>query len=250
MNIGNVVGVGGKPQVLQRFQERSGTSGKAEFYLVDGDFDELLGRSCPDDVYFYRLGRYDIENYLLEEETICIIAEENSPGTTMAEHRALLKIPSWISQVVDRSTRLAACAALIQELGEGYPSIQSVDRFVPEKEVVPDPCKIEVFIAGVKANQATASHEAFDKLLDQMTVRMGTSSADRRRWVSGKHIFIPLVMKLLRQHTKSQQHRESLCFRLAKSCSFSELVELRDRILFAYRISSSTPDPSEAPHPC
>ena len=62
-----VLGVGGKTQVIRRFEARRKKPAPVEFYLIDGDFDELLERACPIDSKFYRLQRYDIESYLVEK---------------------------------------------------------------------------------------------------------------------------------------------------------------------------------------
>jgi DNA-binding Lrp family transcriptional regulator len=60
------MGVGGKEEVIRRFEERIGQlNEREEFYLVDGDFDELLNREVPSDRAFFSLSRYDIESFLL-----------------------------------------------------------------------------------------------------------------------------------------------------------------------------------------
>ena len=79
-----VLGVGGKRQVLERFEGREGNPhGWREFYLVDGDFDGLLGRQSPNSHVFFRLRRYDIESYLVEEAAVCTVAEEERPRESL-----------------------------------------------------------------------------------------------------------------------------------------------------------------------
>ena len=228
-----ILGVGGKRQVFERLEGREVSSRWwQEFYLVDDDFDDLLGRESPDSIYFYRLRRYDIENYLVEETAVCTIAEEESPRSTATEYLDALRFGSWMAEVIDIAVRLAACAALLQELDETQVGIsQSIERYVNENSVLPDSASIESHIGQVRASQSVVELEEFDRLLEQMIERMGNSSLERIRWVSGKDILIPLLIRLLRQNVRRSLKKESLCFRLARNCEFLELTELRDRIL-------------------
>ena len=96
LKVGRVIGIGGKEQVLQRFQQSKDVSQTiAEFYLVDGDFDELIGRALPDDHRLYRLPRYDIESYLVEPYAIAMIAEEQHPRQTSDYYLGQMNFNEW-----------------------------------------------------------------------------------------------------------------------------------------------------------
>ena len=233
LKITKVLGIGGEQQVLERFEGRGvGERWWNEFYLVDGDFDDLISKESPDSIYFYRLRRYDIENYLVEEAAVCTVVEEESPHSTATQYRDLLHFDSWMTDVVEMVLRLVACAAVLQELGEtGVGISQSIERYVSGNSTLPDIPTIESHIEQVKASQSVVRPCEFDRLLEQMTNRMGNSYLERIRWVSGKDILIPLLTRLLRRHMRRDLKKESLCFRLAKNCEFLELVDLRDRIL-------------------
>ena len=228
-----VLGMGGKDNVLQRFVEgRHDDPLPREFYVVDGDFDDLLGRAIPASDYLYRLTQYDIENFLVEEEAICTIAEEDAPRRSVIEYRDLLQISSWMSDVVEASVRFTACAALLQLLDERSAAVaRSISRFAPGHDCIPDGAMIESHIAKIREDQSAVDDQEFDRQLQQMIERMGDSQAEQIRWVSGKRILIPLVIKLVRQHARNNISAESLCFRLAKFCEFQGLADLRDRIL-------------------
>ena len=233
--ITKVLGIGGKRQVFKRFEERNASSNRwQEFYIVDGDFDDLLGRESPDSLWFYRLRRYDIESYLVEDAAVCTVAEEESPHFSATKYRELLSLKSWLEEVINLVVRLVACAALLQELEETQFGIsQSIERYVMGDSVLPDAVCIDSHIDQVKASQSVVQSQEFDLLLGHMTKRMGESSFEHGRWVSGKDILIPLLIRLLRQNIGSSLRKESLCFRLARNCEFTELAELRERILAA-----------------
>ena len=243
VRITQVLGVGGKRQVLERLARRSEMQGeKIEFYLVDGDFDELLGRAPPHSAHLYRLKLYDIESYLLEEHALCVIAEEEHPRLTVDEYKELLQISSWKSEVISVSTRLVACIALLQEHEERQTGMsQSIDRYMGESRTLPDESEINSNIGQVRTAQSFVDAQAFDDLLQKMIERMGPSNDERLRWFSGKDILIPLAMRLLRHHTNRNIARESFCFRLAKHCAFLGLTELRTRLL---AVAALIPDPS------
>ena len=73
------------------------------------------------------------------------------------------------------------------------------------------------------------------KLMEDMIQRIGIAYPEQIRWISGKHILIPLVIRSLRLKTKRNLRKESLCFRLAKFCEFPGLIELRDRTIAVAR---------------
>ena len=230
-----VLGMGGKTQVLARFAEREKSQDSwRELYLVDGDFDELLGLDITDSTHIFRLDRYDIESYLVEELAVCTIAAEERPRQTTVQFQSTLQIQTWIEEVVDISSRLAACAALLQELGEEQTGISTnIERYVSRHHHLPDKSTIDCYIAQVRASVTALDPQEFDACLQQMMDRMGSSTQERLRWISGKDVLLPLLIRLLRRHTSRNIPKESLCFRLAKNCNFPELEELRARILAA-----------------
>ena len=235
LRIAKVLGVGGKNKVLARMSENGDNfSGKPEFYVVDGDFDELINEPVSDGSFFYRLRRYDIESYLVEETAVCTVAQEQSPSSSITNLKSSLKLDEWVIEVVEASVDIAACAALLQELNDRETRFsQSIEQHLGSDLILPDASTIQGDIGRVAHDQTSVEPEEFYKLLEGMVKRIGMSHPERLRWISGKHILIPLIIRLLRSKTKSNLKKESLCFRLAKYCEFPGLVELRDLILAA-----------------
>ena len=230
-----VLGLGGKSQVLKRLTERNKTNNDwKEFYLVDGDFDEILGIEFSDSIYSYRLRKYDIESYLVEEFAVCTLAVEEAPQVTIAQYQQMLNLKDWVSDVVDATIRLVACAAVLRELDQcNLRMSTNIERFFSDSNALPDVSLIENEISRLKEAVLVIEPAEFDIRLQTMLERMGNTLEDRLRWISGKDIFIPLIIKLLRQQMRRGRNlsKESVCFRLAKNCTFEELNELRDRIL-------------------
>ena len=240
VTIYSVLGMGGKTQVLQRFESNGTASSRMEFYIVDGDFDELMGRTCPSSRYFYRLNRYDIESFLVEELAICIVAEEEHPSKNLEQHRNALQIHHWELETVLLWSRLVSCVILIQQIGDGELKMDlGVESYRSGDDVVPDESKIESAIARVSQSQSVLDRETFEGDLETMASSLGETHSERLRWVSGKDVLIPLATRLLRQHTGRNFRKESLCFRLAKHCQFQGLQELRQRLLSVFDVEAT-----------
>ena len=237
LTITRVLGVGGKNSVLARMAVRGeGSLSTPEFYVVDGDFDELISKPYSDSPLLYRLRRYDIESYLVEETAICTVAQEQAPNSSIAEFKGLLKLEQWVAEVVEASVTLAACAALLQELNDRETRFsQSIEQYMRDDPILPDASTIRYYIGRAASEQSAVDAEEFYNLLEAMIQRIGISYPEQIRWISGKHILIPLVIRLLKLKTKSSLRKESFCFRLAKLCEFPGLIELRERILAVAR---------------
>ena len=216
LTIARVLGVGGKNSVLARMAVRGeGSLSTPEFYVVDGDFDELISKPYSDSPLLYRLRRCDIESYLVEETAICTVAQEQAPNSSIAEFKGLLKLEQWV--------------ALLQELNDRETRFsQSIEQNMRDDPILPDASTIRYYIGRAASEQTAVDAEEFYNLLEAMIQRIGISYPEQIRWISGKHILIPLVIRLLR--LKGSLRKETFCFRLAKLCEFPGLIELMERI--------------------
>ena len=234
--IGRVLGVGGKEQVLERYRRFNKTAnGTLEFYLVDGDFDELVGRTLPHDRRLYRLARYDIESYLLEPAAIAKVAEEQNPIYSADYYKRRLNYDQWHIQLINIIQRLVACFVVLHKLRLAPQGGRSIDRFMLGYADLPDAVKMEAFIDGSRSCQTSVDRPDFDSLMECMVSKMGCRVSDRLRWISGKDILLPIVVRQLRRETGSNISIKSLRFRLMKYCEFDELVELKARVRDTWR---------------
>ena len=235
VKIGRVIGVGGKERVLLRFEDfkdNNDGSGSKEFYLVDGDFDELIGRALPDARQLYRLPRYDIESFLMEAHAICVIAEEQNPQRNAEAYERKINFDIWQEEIVAAVTRLIACFALLHSIGVSSPQGRpTIERFISGNNDFPDVSKVDEYICSSRISQDVLTEEDFDIQLQYMLEKMGDSLADRLRWISGKHILLPLLIRRLKRKTQRNIALDSLRFRLMGHCQLASLSELRQRVL-------------------
>ncbi|MYD91853.1 MAG: DUF4435 domain-containing protein [Caldilineaceae bacterium SB0662_bin_9] len=221
-----VQSAGGKRAVLSRLNR----SIPREFYLIDGDFDELLSSSLLSSPFLYRLDRYDIESFLMEEDAICEIAVEQEPSRSIDDYVKCFGVNKWIAEVVESSSRLLACEALLADL-KLKSDFKSVERFNLSEKCVPCQHSIQQYVEGIKNSQTAISMENFERRLGDFIDRMDEADGGRSRWVSGKKILIPLLLHLYRLHGCKNLYPKSLYYRLAKLCKFRDLISLRQRML-------------------
>ena len=210
-----------------------------EFYLVDGDLDELVHRDTPKDYRLYRLPRYDIESFLVEEAAIAAIAEEQEPRRNVEYYIDRIKFEEWQRNVIDLVDRLVACFAVLHVLErETSDGGANIGRFVEGDECLPDSGKIDRYIDLMCVDQTIITEEEFRQKLLVTLKNMGRTYPQRLRWISGKQILLPLVIRLLRRETRRNVSLDSLRFRLVGYCELVGLRDLKKRVL---RLRSVTP---------
>jgi len=113
----------GKDNVVANAQANQ--TNKKKVYLVDLDFDEILGRKRAIRNLIY-LGRYSIENYLLDEEAIKEQIRERKPSIKDAGIAAQFDFDSEVNGIAKYLKKLALAAIVVQryELGIAYPAIE------------------------------------------------------------------------------------------------------------------------------
>lgn len=230
--IRRVIGVGGKSQVLQRHLESSQrTRTTIEFYVVDGDFDELLDIVLPIDCCLYRLPRYDIESFLVDPMAISIIAEEQNPQHPAEYYLHELNFDRWLRRLLDDVQLLIACHVVMNQLSISSTHIRKIERFVPGNGFQPSVKSIKELVRQAAIDQEVLSEQEFNQRMKNVIHKMGTSIRERVRWISGKDILLPLIIRYLKSETGTNVSLDSLRFRLAVHCEFDELIELKERLL-------------------
>ena len=226
-----VIGVGGKEEVLRRFNSQTHVQQKRiEFYLMDGDFDELIGRPVPSHDRLYRLPRYDIESFLIEPVAIAKVAEEQNPRKSWEYYYQHMDLNQWQRELVELINKLIACLVLLHTLGIPPRGGKGVEMFELDNRCLPDKKRIDEYIDSCWPETALSEGE-FNRRLSSLITRMGTSFSERTRWISGKNILLPLIARILKEETKRNISLESLRFRLVPYCELGDLSDLKRRVL-------------------
>ena len=225
--VAKVLGLGGKQEVIEEFDRSIREGFTDEIFITDGDYDELLGIMAPDHPRFCRLHLYDIENYLVDLEAICDIAEEELPVARAASYRDTIEGDRWQSAAVDVLWPVVACEVALKKIGSGT-KFQSVQRFLSRGK--PDKVKVTAYVEALSRTQPSR----FRSALREVRADAGRARSARARWISGKRVWIPLVAAWLQVHTKHALSHDSLRIRLAKKCDIARFDDLVARVAAAF----------------
>jgi hypothetical protein len=77
--------VGDRTRVIAACGADQVNDGRKRLYVIDGDFDILLGRRAPRLNFFYRLRTYDIESLLISESAIASVGMMSRPNDNEAK---------------------------------------------------------------------------------------------------------------------------------------------------------------------
>jgi hypothetical protein len=86
----------GRAAVLEACRRDQGTSARRRLYIIDGDFDFLLGKSKPKMKNLYRIRAYCIENLLIHEELVVQIGLMFRNEWSVAKIQREFDFNNWI----------------------------------------------------------------------------------------------------------------------------------------------------------
>ncbi|WP_062358364.1 DUF4435 domain-containing protein [Pseudoxanthomonas mexicana] len=97
LRIETVFGLGGRHEVLKRFSSDANNARK-RLYIIDGDFSCILGDLCHHEVPtgVFRLSRYCIENYLVDEEAFIQVAHDEDGSRRQIELKQEANLQEWM----------------------------------------------------------------------------------------------------------------------------------------------------------
>lgn len=219
-SIRKVFSLGGKKAVLAAAVDPKYQSSAPRLFIVDGDFDHLLGVEPPHEPNILRLGCYCLENVLYCEKAALEIALESSTDLTREAAKKALKFKAWRRKVVLSLFPLFVRYALSEELQTGCTTAGA---------------SVHVFLEG-KGSKKTISKSKITKRLRELEVeilkhitrtemmaresamrkKIGISSSNLAANISGKNYLIPLLYLRLREVTEYRDAPGALTVRLSK----------------------------------
>ena len=233
LKIENIHPLGGKENVIQH--ARANTSIRKSVYLLDKDFDDLLGKLQERTNIFY-LEKYCIENFLIEEQAILkfIIAEK--PRLKLANVQREIEFRLQWNDVVRQLANLFALFFIVQKHNIALKSSSykpdcfclAVDSCsIDQKRVAQYANSVRRMAAKQKTHlnldhEVQVCSEQFE--LNKLTDFHGVN-------VSGEfmlHLFANRIVKSFGlNHVPDLQ---SFAYRLAEKCDFYSLQGLRRKV--------------------
>ena len=232
LRVARVFPLGGKQAVLSRCtQDFQRVSGPPSVYIVDKDFDDLLGRLQTHPGLFY-LDRYCIENYFPEPDAIVEVVIESLPKLKRSEVSAALSLPEKIIEIAESMRPLFQLFYGVQHYDLGLRNCalapesfcQKTRRWMIDRQAVAR------YSQQVSHAALTTPHAAAlaTPLTDTAIARL--QALDCQSVVSGKHICALLFHYIKSKYNVGTITFESFLFRLAKNASLSSLGSLAEAI--------------------
>ncbi|WP_457329752.1 DUF4435 domain-containing protein [Rhizobacter sp. P5_C2] len=230
--ISKIFPLGGKKQVLDHAGDPvNAPSGKRSIYILDKDFDDLLGQMVFFDNVFY-LDRYCIENYLIEESAVIDIVIESYPKLKPEEVEAQLQFKKFFSDSLGNLARLFYLFYLVQRHGLGIRNCKcAVEEFAGAN------CRWKILEEKISDYEEKVCRIAIER-------KMFASTDDMNDWIkggfdpgvfadeniSGKFL-LALVHNYIAHHfsVKGLTH-ESFAYRLARNGTLRSLAKFAQEI--------------------
>jgi hypothetical protein len=200
-------------------------------YILDKEFDDLLGKVERRENVFY-LGKYCIENYLLEERAIVEIALESNPRKTRADHQRDIAFLKFLTDSIRTLDPLFRLFFVVQKLQLGLRNCDCKPEEFSNRARV-----WTISAAAIASYRAEVLRQAKDlkairddaelaRLLKNCFPKKGPEDCN----VSGKFLLGMLFHYLRHKVQLGNVSLDSLRYRLAKNCSMIELGGLRRQI--------------------
>jgi len=249
--IARIFPLGGKCAVLNHALSDSNLQITAyRAYLVDKDFDDLLGTQLHHPNVFY-LDRFCIENFLTEERAALEVVIENHPKKRRDELSAHLKLDEVIDGCYTSLRPLFALFFGVQHLKVPMKNCSiAPEAFCDPRrlwELKPD--VLEAYRQELVAqSQAAGIEPPINDPLADPRLRPAVE-APTHVVVSGKYVAAQLFHFIKSNYSLGSMTFDSFIYRLAKNCALDSLNGLGQRIsaaALAFRTSAPSPQAVDA----
>lgn len=233
LRITRVFGVSGKENLFKKVIEYSeGKIIENAFFIADGDLDRMVEISAPPSDRLHVLDEYCIENYLFEEDAVCLVVQEENPSKTLEQWKERVNFLAWLENTVNVLTPLFACFVFIQkhDLGKKNIGVGIGVLISNGGHRSLDVSKVKRYVQRTKKEIQKCYDVNYEKEILKIERKMGRTWQKRKRNICGKNYLLPLLLFEIRRHCKRRLTVESVRFRLVKHCRLDTLLALRKQI--------------------
>lgn len=231
--IDRVFPLGGRAQVLAEARNNTtNPSKKPSIYIIDGDLYLLCGSEDTIPENTIELPRYCIENFLMDENALIQLADEESPQTDIENIRSKLSYIEWIESTKQLFQELFIMYATAHKLQSGIPTVsRGYKAICAGEEGVVDPRKVQKICNEIK-NKLLEQHSTNDVEIAMQGIRdtINLNDCFIKRYVSAKDYSLPLLLMRFRTITKSKAPNINLKLRLSTKVDVAELAEVINRV--------------------
>jgi hypothetical protein len=223
--------LGGKSNIFADAANNLGN--KRKVYLVDLDFDEILGIK-NDSINIFYLDRYSIENYLLDLKAIKEIVKEHKPKLKEAEIQNTFNLEAFKMECQTLFSDLVCCYLIIQKYNLGIENVKcDTARFCNFTNVpaILKDAQILAYHAQVKAALKIINPRLKFEAQVKVFKKYFRKLADALNNIPGKYLLNFLKYRIRAIFDLPQITLESFTYRLAKNCEFRDLLFLKKSVI-------------------
>ena len=233
--VNHIFPMNGKPGVIKAFNQYGATyKDKKVFYIVDGDFDEIMEKKEIDDPQFIYLKDYNIEDYYIDKKAI-IKYVSGRIKKSMSDVNTLVDFDLWENESFSVLIDLFICFIVIQKTDPTYPNVNENSEYyyVDSDTGLFSKKKISDYIEDVKKRCPD-----YDVLNRQFKLEFSSKlSADPYRIICGKYLLAGLVQYLRKKTSKSYKIDDFKNF-LINTFDIQKLFYVKDQIMNNLNLSA------------
>ncbi|MFN7610282.1 MAG: DUF4435 domain-containing protein [bacterium] len=219
IKITSVNQLGGRQKVIDACKLDQENDGRRKLYIIDGDFDHLLGRRKPNLKHLYRLRAYCVENLLVGEQNALYLGIPSNPNLSLEMIKRRFDYESWHSTILDQLGPLFTLYAAANRL---TPAIQTTAYSVSQLYLAGGGqvrlCESKLFKRKLSLAKAIRQHTTASTL--RSTIEEIHSRATRlgmMECISGKDYVFPLFALRVRAKLQFKGDNEQIKVHLARS---------------------------------
>ncbi len=214
--------LGGRNEVIKSCKYNQSGTGRRRLYIIDGDFDAVLGEEPPKLRYLCRLSVYCSENLVFTETAALEVAFETLTNKSRDQIEAIIQFSHFLDDTVAKLTPLLVFYIAVQVLNANLETMGfNVTQLLTQRSKLPElsETKVKQRIAQVKRELQTGnSIEEVESAIVQAERLIPHSSEDTAKLISGKSYLLPLLFHYLRGKARFSGTLDQLKTRLARYC--------------------------------
>lgn len=229
VSLAQIFPIGEKSKVIAQCAKDQGARKRKAVYIVDGDHDEISGIALPPLIRLYRLKRYCIENYFIDENAVVSVLDEEITARSKEEIGRILDFEGWVAAVSSNVRQLIVASVVghIAKCGLSTVNIPLAElcscqsglvdsRMISAKAAVLEKATDRIHGPGIFGAHAAAVESRLP----------ASSSRCMLAHCSGKVFLLPLLKRRARHLFGFSHSDAALRLRLAMKCDVSELQDL------------------------
>lgn len=223
LSVQYIIQVGNREQVLTECTEDQAEDGRPRIYIIDGDYQAVIGKPAPNLKHLYQLGVFTSENLLICIDAITEVAFECLSNMPREQVKAIIAMEAYLQGISEILTPLfvaytvawmlnpdiKTCGynvmALCEQVRGGEPRLS--------REKVQE--RIDEVVAALQQSVPEADiSEAFSKV----GLRFSQTNGRGHIFISGKTYLLHLIFHHLQRSANLSGTIEQLKVRLARFC--------------------------------